>query len=220
MDITRLLRATQRYTRVPRSIPRVIPCGFNPAWTVFTGQRHMYAESSPPLQAFASGGHLEGSAAYVLWPPSSWLNGSAEERAAYFYGLQKDAELGTDDRVSTGQQAATLLDLMTIRAYHSTTLRRYSLGTALGFRTRQGVLTSIPAIIVFVVRKVHRQWLHDEQKLPSLLEVCNAFRLLASDHNRGSVHKQADHRNPYHFPNGCVYNPNLTAAKQTWIASS
>ncbi|KAH8964667.1 hypothetical protein BDL97_04G079100 [Sphagnum fallax] len=170
MDITRSLRATQRYTRVPRSIPRVIPCGFNPAWTVFTGQRHMYAESSPPLQAFASGGHLEGSAAYVLWPPSSWLNGSAEERAAYFYGLQKDAELGTDNRVSTGQQAATLLDLMTIRAYHSTTLRRYSLGTALGFRTRQGVLTSIPAIIVFVVRKVHRQWLLDEQKLPSLLE--------------------------------------------------
>ncbi|CAK9874922.1 unnamed protein product, partial [Sphagnum jensenii] len=133
-------------------------------------RRHMYAESSPPLQAFASGGHLESSAAYVLWPPSSWLNGSAEERAAYFYGLQKDAELGTDNRVSTGQQAATLLDLMTIRAYHSTTLRRYSLGTALGFRTRQGVLTSIPAIIVFVVRKVHRQWLLDEQKLPSLLE--------------------------------------------------
>ncbi|KAJ7513331.1 hypothetical protein O6H91_24G000900 [Diphasiastrum complanatum] len=84
--------------------------------------------------------------------------------------LQKVAELYEADRKPSGLQAATLLDLMTIRAFHSKVLRRYSLGTALGFRTRKGVMTDIPAIIVFVVRKLHKQWLLDSQKLPVALE--------------------------------------------------
>lgn len=169
MDMTRLLGATQCYMRVARNIPRAIPGALDSAWSCSTGNRRLRAENHP-LQAFASAGQHDNSAAYVLWPPS-WLNDSAAERAAYFYGLQKDVELDTENRMPTGQQAATLLELMTIRAFHSKTLRRYSLGTALGFRTRQGVLTSIPAIIVFVARKVHRQWLLDVQKLPTHLEV-------------------------------------------------
>jgi hypothetical protein len=167
--MTRLLGATQCYMRVARNIPRAIPGALDSAWSCSTGNRRLRAEN-PPLQAFASAGQHDNSAAYVLWPPS-WLNDSAAERAAYFYGLQKDVELDTENQMPTGQQAATLLELMTIRAFHSKTLRRYSLGTALGFRTRQGVLTSIPAIIVFVARKVHRQWLLDAQKLPTHLEV-------------------------------------------------
>ncbi|CAI9782230.1 unnamed protein product [Fraxinus pennsylvanica] len=69
-----------------------------------------------------------------------------------------------------GQQATTLLELMTIRAFHSKLLRRCSLGTAIGFRIRRGVLTDIPAILVFVARKVHRQWLSHAQCLPAALE--------------------------------------------------
>ncbi|KAA8544795.1 hypothetical protein F0562_019501 [Nyssa sinensis] len=49
-------------------------------------------------------------------------------------------------------------------------LRRFSLGTAIGFRIRRGVLTNIPAILVFVARKVHRQWLSHIQCLPAALE--------------------------------------------------
>jgi hypothetical protein len=141
-------------------------------WTYVTGNRPAGCES-PPLQPFASGGQLESSAAYVLWPPSSWVTGSAEERAAYFNELQRRVERDCDgDRMPSGRQASTLFDLMTIRAFHSKSLRLYSLGTALGFRTRQGALTNIPAIIVFVARKVHGQWLLDMQKLPNILEVC------------------------------------------------
>ncbi|XP_057971568.1 protein NARROW LEAF 1-like [Malania oleifera] len=128
--------------------------------------------SSPsPLQAFASGGQLsESNAAYFSWPTSSRLNDSAEVRANYFGNLQKGVLPETLGRLPSGQQATTLLELMTIRAFHSKILRRVSLGTAIGFRIRRGVLTDIPAILVFVARKVHRQWLSHIQCLPAALE--------------------------------------------------
>ncbi|RWW04450.1 hypothetical protein BHE74_00009542 [Ensete ventricosum] len=59
---------------------------------------------------------------------------------------------------------------MTIRAFHSKILRRFSLGTAIGYRIRNGTLTDIPAIIVFVALKVHKKWLSHDQILPSALE--------------------------------------------------
>ncbi|KAF8412709.1 hypothetical protein HHK36_000677 [Tetracentron sinense] len=127
------------------------------------------SSSPPPLQAFASGGqHSESNAAYFSWPAR--LNGVAEDRANYFGNLQKGVPPETLGRLPTGQQATTLLELMTIRAFHSKILRRYSLGTAIGFRIQQGKLTDIPAILVFVARKVHRQWLSHIQCLPSALE--------------------------------------------------
>ncbi|XP_010276192.1 PREDICTED: uncharacterized protein LOC104610994 isoform X2 [Nelumbo nucifera] len=127
--------------------------------------------SPPTLQAYASGGqHSESNAAYFSWPTSSRLNGAAEDRANYFANLQKGVLPETLDRLPTGQQATTLLELMTIRAFHSKILRRYSLGTAIGYRIRRGVLTDRPAILVFVARKVHRQWLSHTQCLPSALE--------------------------------------------------
>ncbi|KAH7352149.1 hypothetical protein KP509_19G032200 [Ceratopteris richardii] len=143
-----------------------------------------WSEVSPnSMQAVASAAHhhtSESSAAYFHWPPSSRLHGTSEERAAYFSGLQKDLHLHEDLHghvksegdleIPTGQQASTLLDLMTIRAFHSKLLRQFSLGTAIGFRTRKGLLTSIPAIIVFVARKVHKEWLHELQLLPPILE--------------------------------------------------
>lgn len=149
--------------------------------------RSLLSDVSPnSMQAFASAAHHHtsgSSAAYFHWPPSSRLHGTAEERAAYFSGLQKDLRLQvhehehahcepeTDDfDMALGQQASTLLDLMTIRAFHSKLLRQFSLGTAIGFRTRKGLLTDIPAIIVFVARKVHREWLHDVQLLPPIFE--------------------------------------------------
>lgn len=130
--------------------------------------------SSPPLQAYASGGqHSESNAAYFSWPTSTQLHGAAEGRANYFGNLQKEVLVENLESLPTGQQATTLLELMTIRAFHSKILRRYSLGTAIGFRIRQGILTDIPAILVFVARKVHRQWLSHIQCLPSQLEVRN-----------------------------------------------
>ncbi|CAI9756753.1 unnamed protein product [Fraxinus pennsylvanica] len=75
-----------------------------------------------------------------------------------------------DGQFPEGQRANTLLELMTIRAFHSKILRCYSLGTAIGFRIRRGVLTNIPAILVFVSRKVHKQWLSPIQCLPTALE--------------------------------------------------
>lgn len=51
-------------------------------------------------------------------------------------------------------QASTLAELMSIRAFHGESLRRHSLGTALGLRIRNGEMTDQPAIIVFVARKV------------------------------------------------------------------
>ncbi|OMO70411.1 hypothetical protein CCACVL1_18934 [Corchorus capsularis] len=128
--------------------------------------------SSPsPLQPFASGAqHSESNAAYFSWPTSSRLIDAAEDRANYFGNLQKGVLPETLGRPPSGQQATTLLELMTIRAFHSKKLRRFSLGTAIGFRIRRGVLTDIPAILVFVARKVHRQWLSQFQCLPAALE--------------------------------------------------
>ncbi|XP_030474898.1 protein NARROW LEAF 1 [Syzygium oleosum] len=125
--------------------------------------------SPPMLQPFASAGqHCESNAAYFSWP--SRLNDCAEERANYFANLQKGVLPETLGRLPKGQQATTLLELMTIRAFHSKILRCYSLGTAIGFRIRRGVLTDIPAILVFVSRKVHKQWLSPIQCLPTALE--------------------------------------------------
>ncbi|XP_061953421.1 protein NARROW LEAF 1-like isoform X3 [Populus nigra] len=128
--------------------------------------------SSPsPLQPFTSGGqHSESNAAYFSWPTLSRLNDAAEVRANYFGNLQKGVLPETLGRLPSGQRATTLLELMTIRAFHSKILRRFSLGTAIGFRIRRGDLTDIPAILVFVARKVHRQWLSHVQCLPAALE--------------------------------------------------
>ncbi|KAM7270753.1 hypothetical protein ACFE04_029967 [Oxalis oulophora] len=124
-----------------------------------------------PLQPFASNGqHSESNAAYFSWPTLSRLNVAAEDRANYFGNLQKGVLPETVGKLPTGQQSTTLLDVMTIRAFHSKILRRCSLGTAIGFRIRRGVLTNRPAILVFVARKVHRQWLNHIQCLPEILE--------------------------------------------------
>ncbi|XP_059283573.1 protein NARROW LEAF 1 isoform X1 [Lycium ferocissimum] len=124
--------------------------------------------SPPTLQPYASAGqHSEGNAAYFSWPSR---NDAAEERANYFANLQKGVLPETLGRLPEGQRATTLLDLMTIRASHSKLLRCYSLGTAIGFRIRRGVLTDIPAILVFVSRKVHKRWLSPIQCLPTALE--------------------------------------------------
>ncbi|KAJ7534697.1 hypothetical protein O6H91_13G105800 [Diphasiastrum complanatum] len=166
MDITKILRAYRRCILPPYVDNPVLEKDSSTFSKCSNRQRH---SKSPPLQPYTCGAqHSESSAAYILWPPRT--DGSAPDRAAYFNGLQKVAELYEADRKPSGLQAATLLDLMTIRAFHSKVLRRYSLGTALGFRTRKGVMTDIPAIIVFVVRKLHKQWLLDSQKLPVALE--------------------------------------------------
>ncbi|CAL9079044.1 unnamed protein product [Musa textilis] len=124
-----------------------------------------------PLQLIASAGqHSENSAAYFLWPNSTLMHGASEGRSKYFENLQKGVLPGHLGHLPTGQQAKTLLDLMTIRAFHSKILRRFSLGTAIGHRIRRGTLTNIPAILVFVARKVHRKWLGHNQCLPSALE--------------------------------------------------
>ncbi|KAG4908951.1 hypothetical protein JHK87_055067 [Glycine soja] len=132
---------------------------------------HPNPSSPSPLQPFAGGAqHSESNAAYFSWPTLSRWNDAAEDRANYFGNLQKGVLPETLGRLPTGQQATTLLELMTIRAFHSKILRRFSLGTAIGFRIRGGVLTDIPAILVFVARKVHRQWLNHIQCLPAALE--------------------------------------------------
>ncbi|CAK9177569.1 unnamed protein product [Ilex paraguariensis] len=129
------------------------------------------SSSPPPLQGLTSGGqHSESNAPYFSWPTSSRLNNAAEDRANHFGNLQKGVLPETLGRLPSGRQASSLLELMTIRACHSKNLRRFSLGTAIGFRIRRGVLTDIPAILVFVARKVHKQWLSHIQCLPSALE--------------------------------------------------
>ncbi|MCH81272.1 trypsin family protein [Trifolium medium] len=133
------------------------------------GHSNLPSPSPQTLQPFASAGqHCESNAAYFSWP--SRLPDAAEERANYFLNLQKGVLPETLGRLPKGQQATTLLELMTIRAFHSKILRCYSLGTAIGFRIRRGVLTDIPAILVFVSRKVHKQWLSPIQCLPTALE--------------------------------------------------
>ncbi|CAN6446100.1 unnamed protein product [Victoria cruziana] len=94
---------------------------------------------------------------------------TAEERASFFEEVQKQLDSEEGGALPAGRQAATILDLMVIRASHSKILRRYSLGTAVGFRMRKGALTDVPAILVFVSRKVHRRWLLDCQVLPTKL---------------------------------------------------
>ncbi|XWS16791.1 hypothetical protein CRYUN_Cryun33cG0009700 [Craigia yunnanensis] len=132
---------------------------------------HLSSFSPPTLQPFASAGqHSESNAPYFSWPTSSRLNDAAEERANYFANLQKGVLPETLSRLPKGQQATTLLELMTIRAFHSKILRCYSLGTAIGFRIKRGVLTDIPAILVLVSRKVEKQWLSPIQCLPTALE--------------------------------------------------
>lgn len=126
----------------------------------------------PTIQPYASGGqYSDSNAAYFSWPTSSRLSDAAEERTNYFVNLQKGVLPESIGRLPKGHQATTLLELMTIRASHSKILRCYSLGTAIGFRIRRGVLTDIPAILVFVSRKVHKQWLTPIQCLPTILEV-------------------------------------------------
>ncbi|XP_047332051.1 protein NARROW LEAF 1-like [Impatiens glandulifera] len=127
--------------------------------------------SSPAPQTFTSSGqHSESNAAYFSWPTCNRFTDAAEDRANYFGNLQKGVLPETLGRLPSGQQATTLLELMTIRAFHSKILRRFSLGTAVGFRIRRGLLTDIPAILVFVARKVHKQWLNHVQCLPAALE--------------------------------------------------
>ncbi|KAK9074937.1 hypothetical protein SSX86_003256 [Deinandra increscens subsp. villosa] len=133
---------------------------------------------SPHVQSFTTttAGQLsESNAAYFSWPTSSRLIDAAEDRANYFGNLLKAVLPETLNRLPTGQRATTLLELMTIRAFHSKILRRCSLGTAIGFRIRRGLLTDVPAILVFVARKVHRQWLTHIQCFPSALEVIYLF---------------------------------------------
>jgi hypothetical protein len=126
---------------------------------------------SPSMQPVASGcTHTENSAAYFLWPTSNLQHCAAEGRANYFGNLSKGL-LPKSGRLPKGQQANSLLDLMTIRAFHSKILRRFSLATAVGFRIRKGVLTDIPAILVFVSHKVHKKWLIPTQCLPAIVEV-------------------------------------------------
>ncbi|OEL29303.1 hypothetical protein BAE44_0009674 [Dichanthelium oligosanthes] len=125
---------------------------------------------SPSMQPIASGcTHTENSAAYFLWPTSNVQHCAAEGRANYFGNLSKGL-LPKSGKLPKGQQANSLLDLMTIRAFHSKILRCFSLGTAVGFRIRKGVLTDIPAILVFVARKVHKKWLNPTQCLPAIVE--------------------------------------------------
>ncbi|KAL4368032.1 hypothetical protein GQ457_05G027120 [Hibiscus cannabinus] len=140
----------------------------------FCNHLNLPSSSPSPLQPLASGAqHSESNAAYFSWPTSSRLIGIldlGDYRANYFKNLQKGVLPETFGRLPSGQQATTLLELMTIRAFHSKKLHRSSLGTAIGFRIRQGVLTDIPAILVFVAHKVHRHWLSQFQCLPTALE--------------------------------------------------
>ncbi|KAJ8459561.1 hypothetical protein OPV22_032487 [Ensete ventricosum] len=99
-----------------------------------------------------------------------------KDRANYFGNL-----------LPSGQQATRLLDLMTIRAFHSKILRRFSLGTAIGYRIRNGTLTDIPAIIVFVALKVHKKWLSHDQILPSALEAWVRLEMLKVIDLRSSI---------------------------------
>lgn len=134
-------------------------------------------EASPAPQAFASGGQLsESNAAFFSWPASK-IASCAEDREHYFGNLQKGI-LPEIVGCPRGVQATTLLELMTIRAFHSKILRLVSLGTAVGFRIRRGLLTDIPAILVFVARKVHRKWLRHAYCLPTALEVLSPVACL------------------------------------------
>ncbi|XP_071710279.1 protein NARROW LEAF 1-like isoform X2 [Rutidosis leptorrhynchoides] len=123
----------------------------------------------PPLHSCAAtstGQPSDNNAAYFSWR----LNDAAEDRANYFDNLLKGVLPVRIGRLPTGERAVTLLELMTIRAFHSKNLKQVSLATAIGFRMRGGLLTDIPAILVFVARKIHRQWLSHGEVLPIALE--------------------------------------------------
>ena len=137
----------------------------------YTKKLRKEEEEENASSSFMASQITDKSAAYFLWPTISRPHGTAEERENYFKGLQKDPNFKLYDTSPCGQQASTLLDLMTIRAYNSLLLRKVSLGTAVGFRTRKGEATDIPAIIVFVARKVHKVWLNENERLPAYLEV-------------------------------------------------
>lgn len=127
-------------------------------------ERHSFATS-------AAGQLSETNATYFSWH----LNDAAEDRANYFDNLLKGVLPVRIGRMPTGERAVTLLELMTIRAFHSKNLKQVSLATAIGFRMRGGLLTDIPAILVFVARKIHRQWLNRCECLPCALEVFNSY---------------------------------------------
>ncbi|AQK46122.1 protein NARROW LEAF 1 isoform X2 [Zea mays] len=75
---------------------------------------------SPSMQPIVSGcTHTENSAAYFLWPTSNLQHCAAEGRANYFANLSKGLLPKIGRRLPKGQQANSLLDLMTIRAFHS-----------------------------------------------------------------------------------------------------
>ncbi|KAC9722382.1 hypothetical protein R6Q59_035177 [Mikania micrantha] len=136
-----------------------------------TGCNH---SETPQFEFFAgttSAGQLsDTNAAYFSWPTSCRLNDAAEDRANYFDNLLKGVLPVRIGRLPTGERAVTLLELMTIRAFHSKNLKQVSLATAIGFRIRGGLLTDIPAILVFVGRKIQRQWLSHCEFLPIFLE--------------------------------------------------
>ncbi|XP_066165292.1 protein NARROW LEAF 1 isoform X3 [Oryza sativa Japonica Group] len=177
---------------------------------------HQSFPCSPSIQPVASGcTHTENSAAYFLWPTSNLQHCAAEGRANYFGNLQKGLLPRHPGRLPKGQQANSLLDLMTIRAFHSKILRRFSLGTAVGFRIRKGDLTDIPAILVFVARKVHKKWLNPAQCLPAILEVASheTFGTLGAIVKRRTGNKQVGFLTNHHvavdldYPNQKMFHP-------------
>ncbi|MFS7970023.1 putative peptidase S1, PA clan [Helianthus anomalus] len=136
-----------------------------------TGCNHPETPQLDSVAGTASAGQLsDTNAAYFSWPTSGRLNDAAEDRANYFDNLLKGVLPVRIGRLPTGERAITLLELMTIRAFHSKNLNQVSLATAIGFRIRGGMLTDIPAILVFVARKIHREWLSHCEFVPCALE--------------------------------------------------
>lgn len=116
----------------------------------------------------SAGSHPDvASGATIVWPPMAGKNGTAHERALFF------ASLGAGQRAGPvhEREARTLYDLMLIRGCNSKLLQHFSsiLGTALGLRTTKGLLTTQPAVVVYVSRKVNQAWLDDSQTLPDKL---------------------------------------------------
>nr|XP_043616907.1 protein NARROW LEAF 1-like isoform X2 [Erigeron canadensis] len=130
-------------------------------------------EETPLIKSYAttSAGQLsEKNAAYFSCRTTCRLNNAAEDRANYFDNLLKGVLPVRIGRMPTGERAVTLLELMTIRTFHSKNLKQVSLATAIGFRMRRGLLTDIPAILVFVARKIDMEWLGHGECLPCALE--------------------------------------------------
>ncbi|KAJ9557419.1 hypothetical protein OSB04_012033 [Centaurea solstitialis] len=152
----------------------VMDLRFHHSGSTLSGESALDMETPPLLESFgttSAGQPSETNAAYFSWPTSCCLHDAAEDRANYFDNLLKGVLPERIGQLPTGERAVTLLELMTIRAFHSKILKQVSLATAIGFRIRRGLLTDIPAILVFVARKVHRQWLSHIQCLPCALEL-------------------------------------------------